>query len=108
MLAGDARAAMEQFQQTLKQSPDYAQAHYSLGVLLAQSGRLPEAVDHLAAAVRLDPGFAQAKYGYGLALAQTKRYEEARKQLKEGAARFPDRKEFADALARLGEVGSKK
>ena len=85
----------------MKRSPGFAQAHYSLGVLLAQGGRLPEAVTHLAAAVRLDPEFAQAKYGYALALAQMKRYEEARTQLIEGAARFPDRKEFGDALARL-------
>ena len=57
--------------------------------------------------LRLDPGFAQAKYGYALALAQAKRYEEARKQLAEGAALFPARREFADALAKL-EVRSKK
>ena len=64
-------------------------------------------MEHLATAVRLDPGFAQAKYGYALALAQTKRYEEARKQLAEGAALFPNRREFSDALAKL-EVRSQK
>jgi len=100
-LSGDSRGAFEQFEQTIRRSPGFSQAHYSLGVLLAQSGRLPAAVDELAASVRLDPEFPQARYGYALALAQTKRYEEARKQLAEGAARFPDHREFADALARL-------
>jgi len=100
-LSGDARGALEQFKETVRRSPGFAQAHYSLGVLLAQDGRLMEALDEFAAAVRLDPEFPQARYGYALALAQTKRYEEARKQLTEGAARFPDHREFADALARL-------
>jgi tetratricopeptide (TPR) repeat protein len=100
-LSGDPRGAFEQFAETIRRSPDFAQAHYSLGVLLAQGGRLPEAIPELAAAVRLGPEFPQARYGYALALAQTKQYEEARKQLAEGAARFPDHREFADALARL-------
>jgi len=100
-LSGDSRGAFEQFEETIRRSPGFSQAHYSLGVLLAQSGRLPAAVDELAAAVQLDPEFPQARYGYALALAQTKRYEEARKQLAEGAARFPDHREFADALAQL-------
>jgi tetratricopeptide (TPR) repeat protein len=100
-LSGDTRGAFEQFAETIRRSPGFSQSHYSLGVLLAQSGRLQEAVDELSTAVRLDPEFPQARYGYALALAQTKRYEEARKELAEGAARFPDHREFADALARL-------
>jgi len=100
--------ALEQFEETVRMSPGFAQAHYSLGVLLAQSGRLQEAAGHLASAVRLDPEFAQAKYGYAVALAQMNRVEEARRQLTEGAALFPAHREFADALARLPEVRSKK
>ncbi len=100
-LSGDTRAAFEEFEETVRRSPRFSQGHYSLGVLLAQEGRLPEAVDRFGAAVRLDPEFPQARYGYALALAQMKRYEEARKQLAEGAARFPDHQEFAEALTRL-------
>jgi tetratricopeptide (TPR) repeat protein len=100
-LSGDTRGALAEFQETIRRSPGYAQAHYSLGVLIAGSGRPQDALQHFLTAVRLDPEFPQARYGYALALAQAKRYEEARKQLAEGAARFPDHREFADALARL-------
>jgi len=100
-LGGDTAAAIAQLEETIRRSPQFAQAHYSLGVLLAQQGRLPDAAQHFADAVRADPGFPAARYAYALALAQTKRYEEARKQLVEGAARFPDHKEFAEALAQL-------
>ena len=73
----------------------------TLALIRQRLASIRAAVDELAAAVRLDPEFPQARYGYALALAQTKRYEEARKQLAEGAARFPDHREFADALAQL-------
>jgi tetratricopeptide (TPR) repeat protein len=100
-LSGDTRSALAEFRETIRRSPGYAQAHYSLGVLIAGSGRPQDALQHFLTAVQLDPEFPQARYGYALALAQAKRYEEARKQLAEGAARFPDHREFADALARL-------
>ena len=38
-LNGDARAALEQFEETVRRSPDFARARYSLGVLLMTSGR---------------------------------------------------------------------
>jgi tetratricopeptide (TPR) repeat protein len=101
-LAGDSRAAIEQLQETIRRSPNFAPARYSLGVLWAQDGRLPEATEQFAAAVHADPAFPAARYAYALALLQTKRYEDARKQLADGASRFPDHKEFAEALARLG------
>jgi tetratricopeptide (TPR) repeat protein len=100
-LRGDPRGAIEQLQETIRRSPDFAPARYSLGILLAQNGQLPEATEQFGAAVHADPAFPAARYAYALALAQTKRYEEARKQLVEGAARFPDHKEFSDALAKL-------
>ena len=62
------------------------------------------AAEQFAAAVHADPAFPAARYAYALALAQTKRYEEARKQLAEGVSRFPDHKEFAEALARFGNA----
>jgi tetratricopeptide (TPR) repeat protein len=100
-LAGDSRGAIEQLQETIRRSPNFAPARYSLGVLWAQDGRLPEATEQFAAAVHADPAFPAARYAYALALLQTKRYEDARKQLAEGVSRFPDHKEFAEALARL-------
>jgi predicted Zn-dependent protease len=100
-LRGDSRGAIEQLQETIRRAPNFAPARYSLGVLWAQNGRLSEATEQFAAAVHADPAFPAARYAYALALLQTKRYEDARTQLKEGAARFPDHKEFAEALAKL-------
>ena len=103
-LRGDTNGAIAEFEEAIRRDPRFAQAHYSLGVLLAQQGRVPEAAGHFAAAVAADPAFPAARYAYALALAQTKRYEEARKQFAEGAARFPDHKEFGEALAKLGNA----
>ena len=100
-LRGDANGAIAELEEAIRRAPRLAPAQYSLGVLLAQQGRLGDATGHFEAAVAADPAFPAARYAYALALAQTKRYEEARRQLAEGASRFPDRKEFGDALARL-------
>jgi tetratricopeptide (TPR) repeat protein len=101
-LGGDVNAAISELQEAIRRDPRFGQAQYSLGVLLAQRGQVADAAGHFAAAVSADPAFPAARYAYALALAQTKRYEEARKQFAEGAARFPDHKEFSDALARFG------
>jgi hypothetical protein len=37
-----------------------------------------------------------------MALVQLKKYDEARRRLSEGMASYPERREFAEALARLG------
>jgi tetratricopeptide (TPR) repeat protein len=100
-LRGDADGAIAELLEAVRRDPRSAQAQYSLGVLLAQRGRVGDAAGHFASAVSADLGFPAARYAYALALAQTKRYEEARRQLTEGAARFPDHKEFAEALAKL-------
>jgi tetratricopeptide (TPR) repeat protein len=47
--------AIGHFQAALRIQPDYADAHYNLGVALANSGRVPEAIQHLEAAERLKP-----------------------------------------------------
>ena len=48
-------------QQALRIKPDYAEAHYNLGVALAQAGRIPEAIEHLQQALRIKPDYAQAQ-----------------------------------------------
>lgn len=65
-LNGDVRGAMTLFEETLRNAPEggldetAAKAHYSLGVLMASSGRGPEAVRHLSAAVRFSPNYVEA------------------------------------------------
>ena len=139
-LTGDTRGAFEQFQETVRRSPGFSQAHYSLGVLLAVSGRIPggdralldrgadtsrttsrrgfgwpsccdragrpeAALTQYAQVIAIDPRAAEAQFGYAMALVQLKRYEEARRRLTEGASLYPERREFAEALARLRGIG---
>jgi tetratricopeptide (TPR) repeat protein len=52
---GDKQGAAQQFEQVLRATPDYGRAHFSLGVLLNDAGRYPEAVDHFRAALKNDP-----------------------------------------------------
>ena len=52
LLAGENEyeEAEQQYLQALAAKPDYAQAHYMLGVMLSQQGRTAEAREHLTAA----------------------------------------------------------
>ena len=50
---------------------------------------------------RLDPRVAEAKLGAAMALAALNRIPQARTRLTEAMKVYPDRREFADALARL-------
>jgi tetratricopeptide (TPR) repeat protein len=58
---GDARGAVEQFEEALRLSPTFAKAHYSLGVLMGSNGRVDKAIEHLSAAVRDDPTYVEAR-----------------------------------------------
>ena len=44
----------------IQAKPDYAEAHYTLGTVLKQQGKLPEAAASLREAIRLQPDFAGA------------------------------------------------
>jgi len=52
----------------IEQSPEEGEAHYSLGLLLAEIGKLEEAHSSLAAAVRLLPNRPRVRYNYALIL----------------------------------------
>jgi tetratricopeptide (TPR) repeat protein len=138
-MAGDPRA-VEQFEEVTRRWPKFSKAQYSLGLILASSGRQPEAIAHFSTAVKNDPSYsearlqlaeslratgrfqeslpqyeqtitsnprlAEARLGYGMALAALRRFDDARKQFREGAAVFPDRREFEQALSSLPPAGS--
>lgn len=60
-LAGDARGALQQFEEVARRWPTFAKGQYSLGVLLAGSGRHHEAVERFEAALKSDPAYVQAR-----------------------------------------------
>ena len=63
--------------QSLARKPDYAEAHYNLGIVLGRLGRLGEAERSYRQALALNPGFVEARGNLGTALASLGRPEEA-------------------------------
>jgi tetratricopeptide (TPR) repeat protein len=64
-------------------------------------GRFQDALVEYDRAIKLDPRVAEARLGAAMALAGLRRYQDARDRLAEGMKLFPDRPEFAQALASL-------
>ena len=88
-MQGDVRGAMTWFEETLKMAPDSgidetaAKAHYSLGVLMASSGRSKDAINHLTAAVRFSPNYVEAYQALADALRRSGRVEQSLAQYNE-------------------------
>ena len=64
-------------EQALRSKPDYAEAHYNLGVVLERVGRAQEAIEHYEQALRIKPDYVKAHYNLGVALARLGRMPEA-------------------------------
>src|SRR5262249_47926232 len=60
-MMGDTQGAFEQFQQVAQRWPKFAKGQYSLGVVLASTGRFAEAITHFSAAVKSDPNYVEAR-----------------------------------------------
>src|SRR5262245_38270959 len=76
-MVGDAKGAVDQFEEVIRLSPaagideSAAKAHYSLGVLMASSGREESAVKHFSAAAGYQPSYVEAHVALGDALRRT-------------------------------------
>ena len=74
---GQDEAAIAQWKEALKLSPEDAKAHNNLGVALAGTGKFNEAIPHFEKVLEVNPGYAEAHNNLGVALAQTGRFDEA-------------------------------
>ncbi len=101
--SGHGREAIGQFSAAVNADPAYSEARLQLAEGLRRAGRLQESLPQYRQTMTLNPTLADARLGYGLALAGLRRVDDARTELAEGARIFPDRREFADALASLSE-----
>ena len=52
---------MKHWEDALRIKPDYAEAHYNLGIALEQAGRTREAIQHYEQALTFRPDYALAK-----------------------------------------------
>jgi len=64
-------------QRALQRSPNNAELHYRLGMLLRQQGRLDEAIQSYRQAVLINPVYSQALLKMGLAIQEQGRQDEA-------------------------------
>ncbi len=65
------------WQDAVRHQPEDPMAQFNLGTLLAETGRIPEAIPHLEAAVRLDSDSAQAQFNLARALEQVGQSQKA-------------------------------
>jgi tetratricopeptide (TPR) repeat protein len=98
---GRYQEAADRFSTAVRFEPNYVDARLRLGEMLQRTGRPDAALAQYARVIEIDPRAAEARFGYAISLAQLGRFEEARQRLTEGAALYPDRKEFTEALTRL-------
>jgi tetratricopeptide (TPR) repeat protein len=89
------------YRTTLALNPDAWLAHDNLGVVLARSGRLPEAIAHYEEALRLNPHYAQTQNNLGNAWAQLRRWDDADAAY---AAALRLRPDFAEAEVNWGNA----
>jgi Flp pilus assembly protein TadD len=88
-------------------NPNLAETHNDFGFVLAQQGRLTEAVSHFADAVRLRPNLVDAWKNLGLALANLGRFDDAAVAFKEVLRINPSDSNVQRALAEVQKRGGK-
>ena len=85
-LGGDMPGAIARFEEVVKLAPadgldeSTAKANYSLGVIMASSGRTTEAIERLSSAVTYNPNYAEALMALGDTLRRTGRVEASLKR----------------------------
>ena len=104
--AGNATAAIAAYEEAIKASPDYLQAHINVGAIYYEQGKLPEAANHLESAIKLDSMNADAYKNLGLVHTQAGAFDKA-------ATAFTrlnsiDAKAAASGWAALGAAKKKK
>jgi tetratricopeptide (TPR) repeat protein len=97
---------VQQFEQALRQAPEFPKAHFGLGMVLNLSGRHAEAIEQFAAAVKYQPDYLEARLGLVEALRVTGRLKESLPQFERIVEIDPSLAEawamYATTLIRLG------
>ena len=98
---GDEAQCESVLRRGLAAAADKAPLHQALGLCLARTQRLPEALPELKSAVELAPGDTRLAYVYGIALSSAGKQVEARAVLAAALEKQPADRELLFALATL-------
>ena len=99
---GKNRDAEGPAQEAVRLEPEWGQAHYSLGLLLAEDRkRLPEAIRSLERAAGYWTDNPRIPYNLGIAYWQSGNFDQAIKALKQAIDMQPDNPEFVQSLIQL-------
>ena len=102
--AGLNKESIEAFKQAIRIKPDYANAHYNLGVVYGKSVMYKESIEAFKQAIRIKPDDAEAHLGLGVAYGELGMYKEAVEAFKQAIMIKPD---YADAHYNLGTIYGK-
>lgn len=104
---GSVDVAAQAFREAVARAPEDPLGHYSLGLVLKETGRTAESLEHLREAVRLDPDYRDAHFNLGVLLAGAERLSEAQHHFARALAIDPGdraaRLAWARALAWSGQ-----
>ena len=97
----DFRQAIQLFNRTLELKPKFAQPHYYLGVMYAQTFNNEAAIEHFKKALELEPTNFSAAFGLGSTYLRLKRVDDAAIAFQEAVRLHAD---YAEAYTALGEI----
>jgi tetratricopeptide (TPR) repeat protein len=89
-MVGKKDEALERLKDVIDHNPDYATAHYNIGVLLYDLKRYGEAEEAYREAIRADPNDVTSHSNLGFLLYDLKRYDEAEESYREAIRADPD------------------
>jgi tetratricopeptide (TPR) repeat protein len=77
---GNIQESQEQLEEIVRRSPQYSRAHFTLGLLMEDSGQYPQAMARYTSAVRHDPSYAEARLRLAGLLRRSERPDDAMAQ----------------------------
>ena len=95
----DYNSTLTIWRDTVEKDPNNSRAHFSLGSVLFQEGKVPEAIGQYEQALRIQPDYVMAHNNLGVALVQQGRLEGATGHYEEALRLRPD---YAEAHNNLG------
>ena len=100
--------AMTHYRKALEIKPDFAEAHYNLGLLLTKHDRTDDAIEQFSQALAVNPEYAEAHDNLGIVLFRRGQYDEALLQFRRAVELKPDdagvHHNLGIALARCGRI----